>query len=151
MKLNADQISALTEIDKPFLMLDDAIKVVPGESSYSKFSVRNKKWISEAHLASHDIFPGTIIIESMLQNSILILYTMEDFKEGKKAFVSRVNSKFIRECKSGMDLHIHSRLVSLKHGMAEIDSHVVFNDKTLTKGTFSYACPHLMPRMRQMK
>ncbi len=146
MKLDKQEISKLLDITAPFLMLDEAVDVKPGGNAHCVLSVSGHDWFMKAHLPSVKMMPGTLLTESMLQSTVLILYTMEDFGTNF-AYVNRLNVKLLGNIQPPAKLDIFAYADSFKRGMLMAHAEVKAGSELICKGEFSYACPHLFPCM----
>ena len=150
MEISKREISEMLDIKDPFLMLDGIKEIIPGVSSRGFLKVSENDWYIKSHIPSSKLMPATLLIEAMLQSSVLILYTMKNFKN-EKAFVYNINSKLITNIYPPEKLDIFCQLNSLKRGIAIIQGEIISSKAKICMGTFNYACPHLMPIIKTKK
>jgi 3-hydroxymyristoyl/3-hydroxydecanoyl-(acyl carrier protein) dehydratase len=146
--LDTDQIIDLIEVTPPFLMIDYAVKVIPGKSCYTIKTVKEKDWFFDCHLKTEMTMPGVLLIESMLQTLILAIYTMDGHK-GKLAFVSDIRTKLISKVLPNSVLHIYADLLSSKRGISKGIVKIKVNKIEVCQGEFELISPHQMPIPRR--
>jgi 3-hydroxyacyl-[acyl-carrier-protein] dehydratase len=149
-KLTTDQIINLTEITPPFLMIDYAVKVVPGEYCHAVKNLSKDDWFFECHLKKEITMPGALLIESMLQSLIVAIYTM-DMHKGRLAYVSDITTKLLAKVSADSQLNIYANLISYKRGISKGAVKVMVNNKKVCQGEFILISPHDIPVPKNKK
>jgi 3-hydroxyacyl-[acyl-carrier-protein] dehydratase len=144
IKLSSEQIIELIEITPPFLMIDSALKVIPGETSHAIKDLSKDDWYFESHLQNEMTMPGVLLIESMLQTLILAIYTMDGHK-GKLAYVSNISTKLLSKVSPNSQLNIYANLVSYKRGISKGEVKIMVDNSKVCQGEFVLMSPHDMP------
>ena len=67
MKIDKQELARILDITDPFLMIDHAREVVPGESARAQLEVLPDAWFMQCHLIKAPVMPGVLQAEVMLQ------------------------------------------------------------------------------------
>jgi 3-hydroxymyristoyl/3-hydroxydecanoyl-(acyl carrier protein) dehydratase len=94
IKIHSHELPEILQITAPFIMIDYAFDVKPGESANGYKKLNNDDWFFECHLKKEQAMPGTLQIEALLQTLVLSIYTLDEYK-GKLAFVINIKSKLL--------------------------------------------------------
>lgn len=143
-KIKKEDISKLIDIYPPFLMIDGVKEILPGKKSSCYLNVTGEEWYMKSHIPTLCLMPGTLLIEMMLQTSVLMLYTLKDFNN-EKAIIYTIESKLIGNINPPAIVESYCEIKSFKRGIASIIGSVSSDGKILCTANFQYICAHLMP------
>ena len=128
-----DLIKELLPHRDPFLMLDEVIECVPGESVTAVKSVMSDEPHFAGHFPGKPILPGVLIVEAMAQAGGVLSHITNGDLEPKPLYVlARVeDARFRRPVVPGERLEIRVEADKVKRGMwwyrcaARVDGEVV--------------------------
>tara|TARA_B100001996_G_scaffold361097_1_gene327577 strand:- start:1529 stop:1984 length:456 start_codon:yes stop_codon:yes gene_type:complete len=119
LELNREKILEYQKNRDPYLMIDHANKVVPGELSEGYKDLKNDEWFFKVHWENDPNMPGMLQIESLVQMCALGILTLEGNKGKVVYLVGADNLKFYRKILPGERLHISTKILSFKRGIAK--------------------------------
>ena len=83
LKLNKKKILEYQKNRDPFLMIDFATEVIPGESSIGFKNLKIDEWFFKVHWKGDPNMPGVLQIESIVQMASLSILTIPGNKNKK--------------------------------------------------------------------
>ena len=142
MKLDKDEILKYQQNREPYLLIDCVQKVEPGVMAEGYVDIdQSKNWILNVHWPNDKNFPGMLQIESLIQMGALILLTLPGNKGKIVYVVSANNLLFKRKVLPGDRLHLFTKLISFKRGIADIESVGKIDDQIACKANFKIVLP----------
>ena len=75
----------------PYLMIDYATEVIPGESSKGYKDLKNNEWFFKVHWPKDPNMPGMLQVEAIVQMSSLAILTLPGNK-GKLMYLTSANN-----------------------------------------------------------
>jgi 3-hydroxyacyl-[acyl-carrier-protein] dehydratase len=142
-KFTRDEIASRLDITDPFLMIDDFEVIEPGRLARATKELTKEDWFFDCHLPKSQVMPATLQTEGMLQSLVLLIYAAENHGE-HRSFVTNISVNLISAAEPGQKIIYEARLKSFRRGIAKGEVTSTADGKTLCKGEFSYASPHLM-------
>lgn len=124
MQLSLEEIKQVLPHREPFLMIDRADEVIPGEKAIVRKAVSANEWYFQGHFKDYKVMPGVLQIEAMAQAGALALLMDEKYK-GKLAFFGGVKkARFRKKVVPGDMLIIHGEITrvlgSIGFGKGEV-------------------------------
>jgi len=103
---------------EPYLMIDYADEVIPGESAKGYKDLKNDEWFFKVHWPNDPNMPGMLQIEALVQMCALSILSLPGNK-GKVVYLTSANNmKFIKKIVPNNRLYIETKIKSFKRGMA---------------------------------
>jgi 3-hydroxyacyl-[acyl-carrier-protein] dehydratase len=124
MQLSLEDIKKVLPHREPFLMIDRADEVIPGDKAICRKAVSANEWYFTGHFKDYKVMPGDLQIEAMAQAGAIALL-MDDNYKGKLAFFGGVKkARFRKKVVPGDMLIIHGQITrvlgSIGFGKGEI-------------------------------
>lgn len=124
MQLSLEDIKKVLPHREPFLMIDRADEVIPGDKAICRKAVSANEWYFTGHFKDYKVMPGVLQIEAMAQAGAIALL-MDDNYKGKLAFFGGVKkARFRKKVVPGDMLIIHGQITrvlgSIGFGKGEI-------------------------------
>ena len=91
LELNKNQIYDFQQNREPYLMIDYATEIFPGQSSKGYKDFFNDEWFFKVHWPKDPNVPGMLQIESLVQMSSLAILTLPNNK-GKIMYLTSANN-----------------------------------------------------------
>ena len=85
MIMNREDIQQIIPHRPPFLLIDQVIEMVEGESIIAKKFVQEEEYYFEGHFPQEKVMPGVLIVESLAQAGAVAILSMER-NRGKIAY-----------------------------------------------------------------
>ena len=141
ISLNKKQILEYQQNKPPYLMIDEALEIIPGKSAKGFKQLEDDEWFFKVHWANDPNMPGMLQVEALVQMSALAILTMPDNK-GKVMYLTSANNlKFSKKIIPGMRLDIETNIKSFKRGIAICDGLGLINNEIACKADFNLILP----------
>jgi len=137
ISLNKEQILIYQKNRDPYLMIDYASKVIPGESSEGYKDLKNDEWFFKVHWENDPNMPGMLQIESLVQMCALGILTLDGNKGKVVYLVDANNLKFYKKVLPGDRFLISTKILTFKRGLAKCYGEGRVNDKIVCKASFT--------------
>ena len=119
ISLNKDQILQYQQNKPPYLMIDEAIEIIPGESAKGFKKLEKDEWFFKVHWENDPNMPGMLQLEALVQMAAMSIFTLNGNK-GKTVYLTNVNNaKFIKKILPGDRLDLKTKIISFKRGLAK--------------------------------
>ena len=141
ISLNKTQILDYQQNKPPYLMIDEALEIIPGESAKGYKELKNDEWFFKVHWENDPNMPGMLQIEALVQMSALAILTLPSNKGKVMYLTSANNMKFIKKIIPGMRLNIETYIKSFKRGLAVCDGIGLINNEIACKASFNLILP----------
>ncbi len=141
ISLNKKQILEYQQNKPPYLMIDEALEIIPGKSAKGFKQLEDDEWFFKVHWENDPNMPGMLQVEALVQMSALAILTMPDNK-GKVMYLTSANNlKFSKKIIPGMRLDIETNIKSFKRGIAICDGLGLINNEIACKADFNLIIP----------
>ena len=137
ISLNKEQILIYQKNRDPYLMIDYASKVIPGESSEGYKDLKNDEWFFKVHWENDPNMPGMLQIESLVQMCALGILTLDGNKGKVVYLVDANNLKFYKKVLPGDRFLISTKILTFKRGLAKCYGEGRVNDQIVCKASFT--------------
>ena len=141
ISLDKTQILDYQQNKPPYLMIDEALEIIPGESAKGYKELKNDEWFFKVHWENDPNMPGMLQIEALVQMSALAILTLPGNKGKVMYLTSANNMKFIKKIIPGMRLDIETYIKSFKRGLAVCDGIGLINNEIACKASFNLILP----------
>ena len=139
--LNKNKIYEYQQNREPYLMIDFATEVIPGESAKGYKELKNDEWFFKVHWPNDPNMPGMLQIEALVQMSSLAILTLPGNK-GKLMYLTGANNlKFIKKIIPNSKLDIETKIKSFKRGIAICEGVGMVNKEIACKADFNLILP----------
>ena len=141
LTLSKKEILLYQQTKDPYLMLDGATELLPGDSykGYKNFS--DDEWFFKVHWPNDPNVPGMLQIESLVQMSSLAILTLPGNK-GKIMYLTSANNiKFIKKITPGKKMLIETKVKSYKRGLALCEGVGFVDEEIACKAEFNLILP----------
>ena len=126
---------------EPYLMIDFATEVVPGESAKGYKELKSDEWFFKVHWPNDPNMPGMLQIEALVQMSSLAILTLPGNK-GKLMYLTSANNlKFVKKIVPQSRLDIKTKIKSFKRGIAICEGVGMVNNEIACKADFNLILP----------
>ena len=141
ISLDKKQILDYQQNKPPYLMIDEATEIIPGESAKGYKELKIDEWFFKVHWENDPNMPGMLQVEALVQMSALALLTLPGNKGKVMYLTSANNMKFIKKIIPGMRLDIETSIKSFKRGLAVCDGIGLINNEIACKASFNLILP----------
>ena len=141
LTLNKEQICEYQQNRDPYLMIDFATEIVPGESAKGYKDLSENEWFFKVHWPTDPNVPGMLQIEAMVQMAALTILTLPNNK-GKVVYLASADKiTFKRKIVPGDRLYLKTKLKSWNRGIGKCEGVGTVNDKLACKAEFTLVLP----------
>ena len=141
ISLNKKQILEHQHNKPPYLMIDQALEIIPGKSAKGFKQLEDDEWFFKVHWENDPNMPGMLQVEALVQMSALAILTMPDNK-GKVMYLTSANNlRFSKKIIPCMRLDIETNIKSFKRGIAICDGLGLINNEIACKASFNLVLP----------
>ena len=141
ISLDKKQILDYQQNKPPYLMIDEATEIIPGESAKGYKELKIDEWFFKVHWENDPNMPGMLQVEALVQMSALAILTLPGNKGKVMYLTSANNMKFIKKIIPGMRLDIVTYIKSFKRGLAVCDGVGLINNEIACKASFNLILP----------
>jgi len=144
MQLNHKEILDYQQNRYPYLMIDHADKVIPGQLSEGYKKLNLNEWFFKVHWPSDPNMPGMLQIESLVQMGSLSILTLPGLK-GKILYLTSANKlKFFKKILPGNTFYIKTRVLGWKRGIANFTGKGYVEDALVCQADFTLILPEII-------
>ena len=141
ISLNKDQILQYQQNKPPYLMIDEAIEIIPGESAKGFKKLEKDEWFFKVHWANDPNMPGMLQVEALVQMSALAILTLPGNKGKIMYLTSASDLKFTKKIIPGMRFDIETNIKSFKRGIAICNGIGLIDNEIACKANFNLVLP----------
>lgn len=141
LTLSKKEILLYQQNKDPYLMIDCATEILPGESSKGYKNFSDDEWFFKVHWPNDPNVPGMLQIESLVQMSSLAILTLPGNK-GKIMYLTSANNiKFKKKITPGKKMLIETKVKSYKRGLALCEGVGFVDEEIACKAEFNLILP----------
>ncbi len=141
MKIDYNQILKIQQNRPPYLMIDYATNVIPGELAEGYKNLKDDEWFFEVHWKNDPNMPGMLQIEALVQMASLSILSIKG-NEGKIMYLTSADKlKFYRKIIKGDKLEIKTKVLNWKRGMGLFEGSGYVNNQIACKAKFNLILP----------
>ena len=141
LQLDLNGIHEYQQNRDPYLLIEIAEEVIPGESARGYKDLTINDWWFEVHFPGDPNMPGMLQIEALIQMSALSILTLPGNK-GKVMYLTSANNlKFIKKIIPNSRLYIETEVKSYKRGIAICKGEGIVNKEIVCKADFTLILP----------
>ncbi len=118
IELNKKGILEYQNNEPPYLMIDYASKIVPGESAEGYKYLDKDEWFFKVHWKNDPNMPGMLQIEALSQMAALSILTLPGNKKKLMYLTSANNLKFLKKVLPEKKFYIKTKIINFKRGIA---------------------------------
>ncbi len=128
----------------PYLMIDEALEVIPGASAKGYKDLTKYDWFFQCHWPGEPNMPGMLQIEALVQMCALTILTLPGNK-GKVLYLTSANNlKFSKKVLPGDRLYIETKLVSYKRGIGICSGTGTVKGEVACRADFTIVMPDVL-------
>lgn len=150
MKLSLDknQICEYQQNRDPYLMIDFASEIIPGQIANGFKHLKEDEWFFKVHWPNDPNMPGMLQLEALTQMCALSILTLPGNK-GKILYLSSVNNvKFYKKVIPGKKFLINTKIKSFKRGIAVCEGSGFIDEKVIAcKAEFNLVLPDSLTKL----
>jgi 3-hydroxyacyl-[acyl-carrier-protein] dehydratase len=147
LELDKEKILEFQKNRDPYLMIDYANKIIPGEIAEGYKDLREDDWFFKVHWKNDPNMPGMLQIESLVQMCALSILTLEGNKGKAVYLVGADTLKFYKKILPGERLNISTKILSFKRGIAKCYGEGTVNKQLACKASFTLVLTDKMIKM----
>ena len=141
IRLNKEEILKIQQNRDPYLFIDEATEIIPGQSAKSYYDLKNDNWFFKVHWKNDPNMPGMLQIEALVQTCALALFTLPG-NSGKVAYlISANNIKLMKKIIPNTRLIIETQVLNFKRGIADCSGKGFIDNKLVCKADFNLILP----------
>jgi 3-hydroxyacyl-[acyl-carrier-protein] dehydratase len=139
MLYNQEQIKEVIPHREPFLLIDEIIECVDGESVAAVKYVTGEEDFFRGHFPGYPVMPGVLILEALAQAGAFIVLRMDEYK-GKIAFFAGADEvKWRRQVIPGDTLRLCVKVEKFKFGMGIADATAYVGEEIACSAKIKFA------------
>lgn len=149
--LDIEGIHAYQQNRYPYLLVDVAEEVVPGESARGYKNLTGNDWWFEVHFPGDPSMPGALQFEAIAQLGALMVTTLPGNK-GKVVYLTSANNlKFLKKIIPGDRLDMETELLSWKRGLGNCKGVGYVKGEKVCSLDFKIVMPHILEEFKVKK
>ena len=99
-----------------------------------------------AHFLSKQIVPASLILESILQNTVLTIYKHFSIPKGVHALIFKIEIDLKNAVQLNQQIRIISKIQDISRGIISATAETYSDSKLISKGNLKYWCPEAEKR-----
>ena len=141
IELNKKEILEYQNNEPPYLMIDHASKIIPGESAEGYKYLDKNEWFFKVHWKNDTNMPGMLQVEALSQMAALSILTLPDNKKKLMYLISANNLKFIKKVLPEKKFYIKTKIINYKRGIANCKGHAEVDNEIVCSADFNLVLP----------
>ncbi len=126
---------------EPYLLIDCATEIIPGQSAKGYKDLKNDEWFFKVHWPKDPNMPGMLQIEALVQMCALSILSLPGNKGKVMYLTSATNLKFVKKITPNTRLYIETKVKNFKRGMANCEGIGLIDQKMVCKADFNLILP----------
>tara|TARA_B100000787_G_C16197309_1_gene301893 strand:- start:3791 stop:4255 length:465 start_codon:yes stop_codon:yes gene_type:complete len=148
ISLTKEEILVYQQNKDPYLMIDYATKIIPGESAIGYKILKDDEWFFKVHWPTDPNMPGMLQVEALVQMASLSILTLPNNK-GKILYLANANKiKFLKKIVPNDKLEIKTKVKSFKRGLAQCEGFGFVKKNLACCAEFTLILPELIKSYR---
>jgi len=144
MELNKKKILEYQQNRDPYLLIDHATEVIPGESAIGYKILNNDEWYFKVHWPKDPNMPGMLQIEALVQMCALAILTLPKNK-GKIVYLVQANNlKFKKKVTPKKKFEINTKILTFKRGVADCEGFGTIDQEIACQANFTLILPDVI-------
>lgn len=132
----------------PYLMMDAAEEVIPGNSARGYKDLPPDTWFFQCHFPGDPNMPGMLQVEALVQMAALSVLTLPDNK-GKIVYLTNVKNIILRrKIVPGDRLIMETELLSWRRGIGKCTGTGTVGGEIACKAEFGIVMPDVLAALR---
>ena len=136
MELDKKKILEFQQNRDPYLFLDHVNEIEPGKFANGYFDLKKETWFLKVHWPGDENMPGMLQIEAMVQLAALAILTLPGNKGKLMYLLSADKIRLVKKVTPNNRLHINSKILSYKRGIANCSAQATVNNQLASKAEF---------------
>lgn len=147
LELNKSQIKKIQRNSEPYLFLDYATKIIPGQIAEGYLDLNEKLWFFEVHWPEDPNMPGMLQVEALVQLSALTILTKPG-NEGLLIYLLNAEKLvFKKKVTPNNRLVMKTKLLSYKRGIGICSGKSYIKDELVCSANFKILFPGDFPKI----
>jgi len=148
IELDKKNILVYQKNREPYLMIDYAEEIIPGESAKGYKDLSVTEWFFKVHWENDPNMPGMLQIESLVQMCALAILCLPGNKGKVMYLTSATNLKFIKKVIPNSRLYINTKIINYKRGLATCYGEGIVNNEIVCKADFNLILPDEINKLK---
>ena len=144
MKLNNQEIQRYHRHRFPYLLTDCVEDIVPGKSARGWKNFSENEWLFHCNLHENEPVPYTMLIEILIEMSILPILMLEDNAGKITNEVAVDDSNVFREVYPGERLDVTANVKSWRRGIAVGTAEGFIDGELICNAKLTFVIPEIM-------
>ena len=144
LELNKNQIYDFQQNREPYLMIDYATEIFPGQSSKGYKDFFNDEWFFKVHWPKDPNVPGMLQIESLVQMCALSILTLPGNKGKVLYLVSANKLQFKKKIIPNSRLELNTKIKSFNRGLALCEGEGFVDKEKACSAEFTLILPEII-------
>ena len=148
IELDKENIMVYQKNKDPYLMIDYADEINPGQSAKGYKDLSDDEWFFKEHWENDPNMPGMLQIESLVQMCALAILSLPGNKGKVMYLTSASNLKFIKKVIPNSRFYINTKIINYKRGLATCYGEGSVNNEIVCKADFNLILPDEINKLK---
>ena len=141
LELDKKKIFEYQQNRDPYLMIDHATEVIPGESSKGYKDLKNDEWFFKVHWENDPNMPGMLQVEALVQMASLSILTLPK-NEGKIMYLTSADKlNFKKKVTPNTKFEIFTEVINWNRGIGRFKGSGSIDGETCCNAEFTLILP----------